>query len=257
MIGIGINPRTVLKNATLDDKKNLQLVFAEASDKEPEEFNPFDRANSAEISDDGDGLTLRIWTLKVPDDKDKKGRERTDEDKLQLVQSDLDGKLNVLKHILQNFMTTDDMRSVFDVFADTGLTREAYAADPGIYNRSMIMQPTLDIISNNMFTQFIAAITPHLNKNTQPFRLKLRRQSKDKAFATLPDKYLKEYPFIEPSSVPEDQSRVKFSPYEVKEGLNDSSAPSRDEAEKTTTQAPSDTESMFADATESSPFGSR
>jgi len=70
----------------------------------------------------------------------------------------------------------------------------------------------------NLSNAFVNLMTPFFGKN--PFRVKFVRTSKKKHFAKLP-KALKGEVWIESMKIPAAQSQVKWSEYELKNGLND------------------------------------
>jgi hypothetical protein len=74
---------------------------------------------------------------------------------------------------------------------------------------------------------------PFMDKNEYAVRFKLTRQSKDKHFPRVPGMYIKDNPFIESMDVPTEKSKVQWTKYELKEGLNDGTPLSRDTADTT------------------------
>ena len=82
-------------------------------------------------------------------------------------------------------------------------------------------------MTHNYFTQFINMITPFLDRKEFAMRVKLVRQSRDKAFDTIPDRFLDENPWCELMDVPEANSRVKFTKWETDNGFDSSAPPSK------------------------------
>jgi len=80
---------------------------------------------------------------------------------------------------------------------------------------------------------FINAMQPYVNKDELLFRCLLVRTSKDKHFATFRSSYIEDNPFWESMDVPKEASKVKYTAYEEKEGLNDGTPASRSETADT------------------------
>jgi hypothetical protein len=113
-----------------------------------------------------------------------------------------------LEHIATQFLTKDKVK--WDLFFGTGITKENYDA-------KMTQQDTVDKIYNNIVTQFINWMMP-FTKSTKTFRMVFIRSSKAKHYAKLRTRYLSSQPFMEPMDVT--PSKVKFSEYEKKNGLD-------------------------------------
>jgi len=98
-------------------------------------------------------------------------------------------------------------------------------------------------VINKMFLNFAKATVEFINTNKlwekEEFRIKLLRQSANKAYPTITRK--PEFgDWIELCSVPLDQTKVKFTPYEISKKYNDATIP---------TDAPIDPEaSAFAES---------
>lgn len=109
----------------------------------------------------------------------------------------------------------------------------------------MFMQES---VINKMFKNFAEATLKFINEEKlwekEAFRIKLLRQSTAKAFPTLTRK--PEYgDWIELCSIPLDQTKVKFTPYEISKGYNDPTIP--------TDIVITDGESAFNDLEETGP----
>lgn len=132
-----------------------------------------------------------------------------------------------LHHILSLFLPNDKIK--WDIMKGTGVT-------PENYETKMKEQNVLDKVYANIVDQFIAQLTPFL-KEKKLFRAVFPRQSKTKYYPSLRKKFLDSYPIFEPMSIPTEQSKIKFTKYELDNGLNVPDAPtgkqeiSKDEAE--------------------------
>jgi hypothetical protein len=179
--------------------------------------------NAAEVMEE-DTSSITFWAPKLPEDKTKEGKERSALEKGELVNSDIGRLKNQLQQILEQYMTKDKI--TWSIYDGAAMTEETYYED-------LLSQANLDIIYKNMSEQFMAMMQPYLDKAEFPMRFKLARQSKDKHYARVPDRYIKDSPFIEPMEIPKEQSRIKWTAYEIKEGLNDGTPVSRNTADPT------------------------
>jgi hypothetical protein len=223
---VGIHENIILDKASLDDKGRLVLNLRLKDEQKQQEapMSAFARMNAAEVIEEESDAGLILWTFKLPDDKDKTGNVRTVEQKGELVSNDISRLKNQLQQILEQYMSKDKI--TWSIFDGCAIAEETYYQD-------LNSQPNLDMIYKNIVEQFIAHIQPFLGKDEYPVRWKLARQSKDKHYARIPDRYIKDNPFIETMEVPAKDSRVKWTPYEIKEGLNDGTPVTREAADTT------------------------
>ena len=85
-------------------------------------------------------------------------------------------------------------------------------------------QSNVDKAYDNIVDQFIAQIQPFLNSSTK-FRAKLPRRSDEYAFPTLPTFG----PWVESMEVPAERTKLKWTPWELKNGKNDPTIPEQKE----------------------------
>lgn len=221
-LGVGIAENVVLKNASMDSNNWLKIEFRQITEVE---YNAFDAlgAENEVIEKPSTELTILMFNPKVPKDKDTKGNTRTKEKIIEMVVNDITQSKNVLMHLLQRYLTKDQIK--FDMYRATGLDKDNFnnrIADNGI----------LDQIHKNMCTDFITMARPFFNNEEYKCRLLLIRQSKDKHFPAFRTRYLNEQPFWESMEIPKDASKLKFTDYEIKEGLNDPTPTTRAAADK-------------------------
>lgn len=207
MVRVGINEDTVIDSAELNDKKALLLSFSTIADNQ---LSLFEQLSATEVSDAETATTIRIFPFKVPDKKDLTERQKQDR-----VIGDIRDTRNILLHFLLNFYPKNEV--VLDTYKGCGLTKDTPVAD---FMKKHLSQAFLDKVWLNISTEFIRMAKPLFGREEYRFRLKLRRQSKEKHFATFPNKFLESRPFIEPMTVPKEESRVKFDAWEIKEGLD-------------------------------------
>lgn len=211
MIGVGINENVMLKSVTVNDKKRLVIELAPAVAET--ERNLFDESLTAGIKDEGSRVTsLNIFPPLV-----SKKTDWTEAQKVQAMFDDLIRFENQLFLMCSQFMTLDqiDFGKAEVKYANTSVNRDNF-------NQLLQDQDTVNTIYDNIARRFVELITPFVNNPEFAVRFKLIRQSKDKHYATIPNRYVKDNPFIELMLVPKDQSKVKFSDYEKSQGLDNS-----------------------------------
>jgi hypothetical protein len=209
MIGVGITENVYLAGAEVNDKKALVLTFKQLKAGE-EEMSIIDMLESDEVGSIDSGTSIRLFPFNVPNKADM-----TQQQKFDIVINDIKNTGSLLVHLLSPFMTKGDIK--LDKFNNTGISTKMPMVE---FERRILNQNILNDIWSNMTSSFIRMAQSIIGRTDLAFRLKLRRQSKDKHFATLPNRYLDSEPCIEPMTVPKDQSKLKFSSYEIKEGLD-------------------------------------
>lgn len=210
---VGIHESVIIKSAGINDKKRLELEFIEASKVGAIKKSVFDTLLTARTAEEGNqSFKLSIFGPLLP-----KKDDQTPEKKKELVGEDLKRLIKQLSHILEQFVPADSilLDSLEVQFANTGIT------DTPSFEARILDQDVLNRIYDNIAAEFIRMVTPFVNNPEHAVRLKLIRQSKDKHYASLPSRFIADNPFIELMIVPKEQSRLKFTPYELKEGLND------------------------------------
>jgi hypothetical protein len=226
-IGIGINEPVYLAKALINEKDTLELYW-DYAEEDAVGKDLFADLTGDEIQDDGSSR-LMIWALKVPDKADM-----TADKKLDRISGDIETTKNQLIHIMESYMTKDQIKGTFkDIFDSTPIT------DANTYPKFILDQTVLDVVTKNIFSAFISKMADFIGKPELKKRLLLVRQAKDKAFPVLRKYYLKDNPFLEDADIPRtddpktNQSKLKFTKYELKEGLDDDTPVSRSSADKT------------------------
>lgn len=236
MLTVGINENVVLKTAVINDKKRLELEFIELEKVGATKKSVFDTLLSARTAEEGSGFTMKLNILGplLP-----KKEDLTPEKKIEMLGGDLTRLIKQLSQVLEQFIVSDkiDLDSMDVQFANTGIT------DGTSFESRILDQPTLDRIYDNITKRFVELVTPFVNSAENAVRLKLIRQSKEKHYATLPSRFIADNPFIELMTVPKEQSRVKFTKYELEQGLDNGTPVSSSSAENKETSAPAVQES--------------
>lgn len=224
-ITVGIHENIVLQKADFNDKGRFVLVLRSTEEKQDGagEDDPFAQGNAAEVIEKDSGGAIIFWPFKSPEAKDIKGNERSEKERGEIANNDVMTLKNQLQQILEQYIPKDQIK--WSIFDGAVMAKETYWTD-------IISQNNLDIIYKNIGEQFSAQIAPFLDNNEYPVRFKLVRQSKDKHYAKVPGLYIKDNPFIEPMTVPKDDSRVKWTKYEESNGLNDGTPVSRATADE-------------------------
>ena len=231
-IEIGINKDVYLKAATINDKDNLILTFDIAGVKR---LSGFEALQDDEIQEGTSSLDLRLFPPNVP-----AADKGTDEKRRELVQKDILKNRSILEHILQGYLPKEQTKLGKALYVNTGI--EANNFEEKILDKAVLL-----VVFKNMTREFIARMRPFLNDESLKFRLKLVRQSKDKHFATLPGTRVNENPFWEDMIIPDAESKVKFTDYEIKEGLDNGTPASKktDADAAPDTSAPMSAENVF------------
>jgi hypothetical protein len=202
----------------LDEKQRLTIELEEMG----AEKDLFASMTSSGYAAEGNtSLKVNLLSFLAP----KADNGKTVEQNITLVSGDISRLRNQLTQILEQFMLQShiDISAQAIAYAGTGIT------DSATYKMNILRQDVLDLIYKNMVNRFIQLF--NLVPNKEPVRFKLIRQSKDKHYATIPKNFIVENPFIELMTVNKAASRLKFTPYELKEGLNDGTPTSASTAE--------------------------
>ena len=222
MIRVGINENVVLTKVELTEKKNLQFTFREKGKGTTQEFDPFAALNQGNVIDNASDTSIQILSVLPMKEADAKQAPVDRSKRVEITTKRLNEMLNKLKHLLSPYLLTADIAKVFtSIYEGTGFNAEVYRQNKDSYGDTLLTPEKMELICVNAFNAFIGAITPHLDSDDKAVRLKLVRQSKEKHYGTFPSgMYLESEPFIESMSIPAAATKVKFSTYEISQGLN-------------------------------------
>lgn len=216
MIGIGINENVYIEKAEFGDKKDsLILTFKQKAERE---LTMFEKLQAEEHIESAGGLPIRLFAPLVNKDDDK-----TEEKKVDLAFTDINNTKGQLIHIMLGYMTKEHA-TLGEIYAGIGMSEENF-------REKMLNQDALKLIFQNMATAFLDKVKPWIGKSDPTFRLLLLRQSKDKHFPTLRKRFLTESPFWEPMFIPKSDSKVAFTPYEIREKLDSNEVIAKDQAD--------------------------
>lgn len=220
MIKVGINENLVIKEVKKNDKGSIEITFQEATVVDP--MAALNSSGSTNLNQAEHKVI--IFPVNPNDAEGNMDSYKNLMAKIAEVKDPLD-------HILQQYMTKSSIK--WDIFAGTGLTAETIQEE-------IRREATLIKIYTNIVDQFIAMATQADAMKGTPVRVLFIRQSKAKHYPRLRSRYLDRQPFIEPMSISKEQSKLAFSDYELKNGLDKGDA-------ITNAQAPSASEASAAD----------
>lgn len=206
MIKVGINENVYIKDTkmvTENDKKRYTVTIAEVTEEAGpksilEEFNASEEVSSFTES------TIALWPFDTKPVNDETPFSA------EVAKSRIDEVKEPLNHILLGYMTKDKIK--WNIFAGIPVT-------PDNVNTLIMQQETLNKVFDNICNQFTDMIKPYLGP-AKLFRFIGVRQSKKSHFPTFRKRFLADQPFWEPMEIPAEQSRLQFSSYEIKKGLD-------------------------------------
>lgn len=223
MIKIGINENIYLKSIGYDNEKNwCTITFEEVGG--PKFASTFDRMNADTAVESLPTRDIRIFCPLEPFKEDAKKNVRTLQQRVTDINNSLMSIKAIYLHLLYGYMTEKEAR-LDKMYADLGI-------DANNYDTLIVQKEVFTKVFKQMSEQFIEKATPFLSKEDQLFRLLLVRQDAANAFPTFRKKYITENPFWESMTIPKEQSKVSFTEYELKEGLNSDIPASRNDADK-------------------------
>lgn len=212
MIKAGINENILISKVEISDnektKGNLAITLKEAgavtdTGEAMSAFEELMEEGMAVEASDFD-TTIQIFGLKP---------KKTDGTALTVKQitEDIKKLKNLFIHILGAYQPVKNVKFEL-LYKDTGIK------DAATYERGVTQEAILKKITQNIFIEFITLMKPHL-VTEKPVRLLLLRR-KDSNFVGFRTKFLSENPMIEPMDIPLDQTKLAFSEYEIKHGLD-------------------------------------
>lgn len=223
MIQVGIN-KVVIQKVELGsgDKLSLIITLKQIGEVKKSIFEQLE--SDGEVETGLESNSIRIWPPMVPLTTTKDNKPKTVGEMAKEAADAVAELKNTMIQILSCFTTSDKIK--FNLFAGLGL-------EPESYESMIISEEVLHGIFKNAATQFIEQITPFLDDDELGVRLLLVRQNKKKHYPSIRSRFVKSYPFIEPLLIPDEASKLKFTDYEIKEGLNDGTPLSLDTADNT------------------------
>lgn len=218
MIQIGINKNVYITSTSISDKGYLEIGFEELIAGRP--TTAFDMLNSDTITDIPPVFNMFLFATNVPKNEDGK---LTQEKMVDRVTKDIKANKEILLHLMMGYMTVESAK--VDLYQGLSITSDNY-------NTQILREEVLKIIFANMAKNFIEKMKPFVAADPKLlFRLLLVRQGKDKHFASFRRNYINENPFWESMDIPDVQSKLKFTDYEIRESLTDATPVARTTAD--------------------------
>jgi hypothetical protein len=233
-IGVGINEDVFISKIEQDlTSKAIIISFAHKDDKVGTAVNYFEMLQADTIVEASNGTGIRLFAPNEPK------ADKTEEQRIQFAAGDIAATRAIIEHIMQGYMPSDVASAKNVVYENTGI-------DQNNFTQKIVQKPVLLAIHENLTRHFINGMKEFVGKPDLLFRLLLVRQSKDNPYPTFRKRYISDNPFWESMDVPADQSKVKFTSYELKEGLDSNApAPSKSDADKKQSNAPTSASSVF------------
>lgn len=200
MIKVGINENLVIKEVKKNDKGSVEITFQEGTI-----IDPIAALNGSGSTNFNQAEHKVIIFPVNPNDAEG------NTDSYKNLMAKIAEIKDPLDHILQQYLTKTSIK--WDIFAGTGLTAETIQEE-------IRREATLIKIYNNIVDQFLTMASQAEGLNTMKVRVLFIRQSKAKHYPRLRSRFLDRQPFIEPMSIPKEQSKLVFSKYELDNGLD-------------------------------------
>lgn len=230
MIKVGVNEPVFIEKIEKNDKGTLGVTYKEANSEVKKKVSLMDQMN--EGSDTSGSTSGSVTMLLFPPSREYKNEVQTPEKLL----GNLMNLKNQCSHILKRFTTNNNIK--WDVFQGIGLIKKdedvlAAVADEKKYNQ----------IYANIVDQFLTMGAQfRIVDSSKLSRLLLVRQSAEKHFGRMRDKFLDEQPFLEDIAIPKASSKLyikaeakgatklfeadadgfvpRFTDYEISKGLD-------------------------------------
>ena len=217
---VGIHESVVLGEKTaLNDKGNLVISFATKVDN-ADLLGALERGEDTS-NDSANLIQFRFNTI-------INGTEQTSGD----IGNSVSSFRKQLKDIMLVFMTEEVAEAKINLgnvcFAGLGVTGDNIGT-------KLKDQNFLDKVYDNMVNAFLNAVKPFINGPT--FRVILVRSSKAKHYPKIPAKGKFPRVWIESTSVPKSASKIAFTDYEIKEGLNSGEPTATEKIEEASAEA--------------------
>lgn len=225
-IKIGINENIFIAATKYNEEKNwFTITFEENGGTKY--ANMFERMGAEEAVET---LPTRDMMLFVPSEpklvyKNSKNEDvkRTEEQRINIINTDMTSTKAILLHLLTGFMTAKE--AALDMYQGTGIDANNYA-------QMMLKPEVFTKVFKNMCMEFTKKITPFFGDTSKLFRFLLLRRDAANAYPEFRKKYITENPFWEPMEIAKEASKVAFTLYELREKLDDDMPASRADADK-------------------------
>jgi hypothetical protein len=200
MLRVGLHENLVIHKTTINDQGSLVIGVKQAG--EVDELAAL--SSAGQTSFEQPEQDFLIYPPKVLDYSGNPDTVANLMKKIAQIKDPLD-------HIAAVYLTADKRK--WDPFNGTGITlenRQSKLTDESVMAK----------IYNNLITEFIAMMKGSIGENSKKVRMIFIRQSEAKHYPKLRNQWLVSQPFIESMEIPASASKLKFSDYEKKKGLD-------------------------------------
>lgn len=215
MIRPGINDNVLVAKPTINEKGTLEVNFKELAEARQTTGGFDDILNTLASSDDdtsGDSSSEQKILMFPFELTDK------DDNKLDVtgITAQIAAMKDPLNHILKAFLTSDKIR--WNMMNGTGLDNRQLtdAQKQGMF----LKQEVLDALYRNIANEFIRMYNLIPSPEQKPMRMLFIRRSKTAHYIAFRRRYLGDNPFIEPMSIPQANSRLRFTDWEKDKGMD-------------------------------------
>jgi hypothetical protein len=219
MLKVGINDNLTLSKVEIVEKEgkaSIDFSFGDSASVGPDELNPFS------VNVDANGMTptgssfntIKWWAPSPADAKKTDGSLRT---QVEIAQDTMKTVLE-LKNLLQQFalcFTTSDKINLNDYIRGTACTKENWLS---VFPTEQVLLQ----VTRNLIKDFNAAVGEYLGKKDPQYQLRVIcvRQSTAKHYASFRKNFIADNPVVENAIVPITATKLKFTAYELKNGLD-------------------------------------
>lgn len=242
MIGIGINENVILKKVEIvdkDGKMSVDFSLTTAGAAAADDTDPFGEAvdeNGMLVTGNGNGLTVKVWPINVPDETDKNGATKSIATRIEEANNATKEMQNMFTLFARCYLTSDKIK--FERFRGIPITKDTTAM--------LLDESVLVAVTRNLASQFIEMCSQFFGDETQKIRILLRRQSAKKHYPAFRDKLLQAFPFVESMAVPKEASKIAFTKFEIEKKFNSAHVLTEtDDIPDAAPTAPADPSSLF------------
>lgn len=212
MLQVGIHEKVLLTAAELkkskkDERQYLSLVLTQVDPDADAELDVLDDFNTSDLTETTgtNSVEISMWSPSIK----LAGYPDTEPDR---IKQKIQWHKDVLTHILEGYMPKSSIK--WDVFKGINLP-EAAPEKKAAIARIMETQELIDQMIMNYNIQFLDMIKQA--DLTIEFRVKFVRTSKNKNYPAFP---LFGFPFYEQMIIPAHHSKLAYTEYDKKNGLN-------------------------------------
>lgn len=241
MIGVGVNYGLILMTVELiqDKYTALAFTFKETGEGNAEEKDAFEALAGDEMVNTASGTVIRRFGPGKVFDKTKDGKPIPHQKQVDAAMESLGEVKNTLIQSLLCYMTTEKAKINMFQGMESVINKTNYS-------EMIIQEEIINTAFVTMCNQYIELVTPFLAKPEYPINVILVRQSKAKHFPELRKYYVMQNPVFENGAIPKEASKLKFTPGEISQGLDNPNPVSQAAADvdtSNTTQA--DVDALF------------